>query len=207
MVDPLIIGGVVSVAAVASAAVYSWYTGKETSASADFDNDGDDEVSVTFAKSHDDPASSYIESDDDTAANGSDDGDDGSDSDVADDTDSDTNVIGGGDVPDEVADKDGLTDVKGIGESRAEAFVDEGYRTVADLYYASGENLTNVDGIGDRAVQYIREDIGGIDYGDDTEEDDTDEEDGNDTDDSDGDSSGGSGSNDSDSSTDEDEAS
>jgi len=77
---------------------------------------------------------------------------------------------------------DELEDVTGIGPTRAATFEDNGYTTPSDLYYASDDNLLDVDGIGPRALGQIRDDIGGVDY--EPEEDDADET--SDADESDG---------------------
>jgi predicted flap endonuclease-1-like 5' DNA nuclease len=69
-------------------------------------------------------------------------------------------------VPDEVAEVDSLTDIKGIQETRAENLREAGFDTAADLYFASDENLEAVHQLGPTSVEQIREDIGGIDYED-----------------------------------------
>jgi len=61
-------------------------------------------------------------------------------------------------------DAEELEDVTGIGPTRAATFEDNGYVTPEDLYYASDDNLLDVDGIGPRALGQIRGDIGGVDY-------------------------------------------
>lgn len=66
-------------------------------------------------------------------------------------------------TPDSVRAKDGLTDVKGIADTRADALAAEGFTSPKDLYYASDDNLTSVDGIGPYTVDQIREDIGSVD--------------------------------------------
>lgn len=53
-----------------------------------------------------------------------------------------------------------LTDVKGVGETRAVALVNAGFGTVEDVYRASDEELEAVDGIGAYTVEQIRSDIG-----------------------------------------------
>jgi len=59
-------------------------------------------------------------------------------------------------------DKDDLTDVKGVGPTRKASFVAADYETPEDLYYASDDNLLDVDGIGERSLGMIREDIGSV---------------------------------------------
>lgn len=66
-------------------------------------------------------------------------------------------------TPEEVQNKSGLTSVKGIGATRAEALGKAGYPNPEDLYYASDDNLIAVDGIGEYTVEQIREDIGSVD--------------------------------------------
>lgn len=64
-------------------------------------------------------------------------------------------------IPSELYDIEDLTEIKGIGETRADALTDEGYPYAEDLWLASDEELTQVDGIGQYTVDQIREDIGG----------------------------------------------
>ena len=59
--------------------------------------------------------------------------------------------------------KTDLENVKGIGPTRAESFREEGFGTPDDLYYATDENLCEVNGIGDLTVSQIRDDIGSVD--------------------------------------------
>ena len=66
-------------------------------------------------------------------------------------------------VDDNPSGKTDLTNVKGIGETRAESFREEGFGTPDDLYYATDENLCEVNGIGDLTVSQIRDDIGSVD--------------------------------------------
>ncbi len=66
-------------------------------------------------------------------------------------------------VNDNPSGKTDLTNVKGIGETRAESFREEGFETPDDLYYATDENLCEVNGIGDLTVSQIRDDIGSVD--------------------------------------------
>lgn len=66
-------------------------------------------------------------------------------------------------TPERVTEKDELTDVKGIGPTRAEALGGGGYSHPRDLYYSTDENLLDVHGIGPLTVSQIREDIGSVD--------------------------------------------
>lgn len=85
--------------------------------------------------------------------------------------DDDGDVTGATVVDDELVTEDdvnpsGKTDlenVKGIGPTRAESFREEGFGTPDDLYFATDENLCEVNGIGDLTVSQIREDIGSVD--------------------------------------------
>lgn len=67
-------------------------------------------------------------------------------------------------TPDYVTeDYDGLTDIKGIGDTRAEALGrGHGISSPTDVYYASDESLIAVEGIGEYTVSQIREDIGSV---------------------------------------------
>jgi predicted flap endonuclease-1-like 5' DNA nuclease len=67
------------------------------------------------------------------------------------------------DVVDDVTGKNDLTNVKGVGPTRAASFREEGFENPDDLYYATDENLAAVKGIGDLTVSQIREDIGSVD--------------------------------------------
>jgi len=77
----------------------------------------------------------------------------------------DSFVVGddtGAPVPKKVFEKDGLADIKGIGETRAKGLADAGFSRPTDLYYAKDEKLIGVYGIGGRAIEQIREDIGSV---------------------------------------------
>jgi predicted flap endonuclease-1-like 5' DNA nuclease len=137
--------GLVAIGGVAGAAViaygYAKLTGNDATASADLDGDGDDE-SYTFEGAEDAPF-------------------EGVGGDVE---------VGAEQVEEgiELA-VDALEDVDGIGPTRADTLRGDGFETPEDLYYASDAALKDVKGFGDRAVEYIREDIGGIDYSDEDE--------------------------------------
>lgn len=134
------VGGVAGAAAIAY--TYSRLTGNDATASADLDGDGEDE-SYTFEGSEDAPFEG-----------------------VGDDIE-----VGAEEVEEgiELA-ADALEDVDGIGPTRAEQLQSDGFETPEDLYYASDAALKDVKGFGDRAVEYIRDDIGGIDYSGDEEQ-------------------------------------
>jgi predicted flap endonuclease-1-like 5' DNA nuclease len=152
MVDPALVAGGVAVAGAAIAAAYSYFSGNASSA--DIDGDGEDELEFEgtnngFTGCNDpteDPA--YAE---DPAP--------GTEPVVADNT-GDTLTLEA--APEEVRDIEAITDVKGVGDTRADDLADAGYHTADDLYFASDEELTDVDGIGDYTVEQIREDIGSV---------------------------------------------
>jgi predicted flap endonuclease-1-like 5' DNA nuclease len=135
MTDPAIVGGAVAALGIAAAAAYSYLTGNESSAGVDFDNDGEDEADFEFG--------------------GSDDPENPVNADVDEQSDP---------TPEAVTEKDGLEAIKGIGETRAATLENDGFETPEDIYYASDDNLLDVTGLGPRAVEYIRDDIGGIDH-------------------------------------------
>jgi predicted flap endonuclease-1-like 5' DNA nuclease len=132
-VDPVIVAGAVGGLSVAAAAIYAYTTGEDASASVDVDDDGTDEASVSFEGKENDPV------------------------------ETDTASAPPNPTPDEVIDKSGLTDIKGIQETRAKNLGMAGFSTPADVYYASDENLEEVDQIGPYTVEQIREDIGSVD--------------------------------------------
>jgi len=53
-----------------------------------------------------------------------------------------------------------LAEIKGIGEKRAEDFVDAGFETAEDIYFAQDGDLTDISGIGEGTVEMIREHLG-----------------------------------------------
>lgn len=65
-------------------------------------------------------------------------------------------------APEAVRDIEGLSGVKGIGDTRADDLQKAGYHTASDLYLASDAELAEVHGIGDLTVSQIREDIGSV---------------------------------------------
>ncbi|EMA35770.1 50S ribosomal protein L32e [Halococcus hamelinensis] len=56
-----------------------------------------------------------------------------------------------------------LTQVDGVGEGKAEALVDAGYETVADLEDADQDDLAAVEGIGDALAARIKADVDDLD--------------------------------------------
>lgn len=141
----------------ASAAVYSAYTGR--TAEVDLDNDG--ESDVTFGSSCSDSNEMTFGASDEevqravntdlTAATGG--------PSVTEDVELQSDP-----TPENVREiGENLAAIKGIGATRAENLRAAGFETAADLYYAGDENLTAVSGIGQYTVDQIREDIGGLD--------------------------------------------
>lgn len=122
MTEAILITAGGGIAAIAAAAGYSYFTGEDTSVSADLDNDGDDDVTASFE--NDEPQS----------------------------------------APSISLDVNDIEEITGIGPHRAEQLISEGLESPEDLYYAADSTLEGVDGFGGRAVEMIRDDIGGIDY-------------------------------------------
>lgn len=162
MVDPALVGGAITGAAIISAAAYSYFSGNDASV----DTDGDGEAELEFEGNNgvvpdcnddaDDPA--YVEH-------------------STEDEESP--------VPDEVREIEDMATVKGIGDTRADALVEAGYTSAEDLYVAADDELTGVDGIGAYTVEQIREDIGSVegnDGGESTEEAEADSQDSSDQD-------------------------
>jgi len=163
MVDPIVIGGAVTVAGAAIAAGYSYFSGNDSSA--DIDGDGDAELE--------------FEGENDAVFDCNDDAEDPAYQDRAREN-FETEEPPEDPTPEAVEEKLGLTDVKGIGPTRAEALGRAGYPNPEDLYYASDENLTDIEGIGEYTVGQIREDIGSVDEdpsGESTEETDSNSQD------------------------------
>lgn len=74
-----------------------------------------------------------------------------------DDTDIDVSIEP---IPDHVIEVESVSDIKGIGSTRASELDSAGFATPADVYFADDEELAEVDGIGPYTVDQIREDIG-----------------------------------------------
>lgn len=134
LTNPTVLAAGVAAAGIASAAIYSYLTGESTSVSVDPDDDGSDEVTASF----------------------------GGDTNVAETTDED----GEDDTPNpskppmyEVGAVK-LTDIKGVGNTKADALRGEGYESPEDVYLASDGDLVRVVGIGPSVVEQIRSDIG-----------------------------------------------
>lgn len=162
MVDPVLVGGAVTVAAVAIAAGYSYFTGNDSGV--DVDDDGNDEV--TFEGNNDamfdcnDPTEDPAYRDDEFAPTGTGEADDAEDEDA-------TSFQA---APEAVQDiGTDLAEVTGIGETRADDLQKAGFHTASDLYFAADEDLTDVSGIGDLTVSQVRGDIGSAEEGNDGE--------------------------------------
>ncbi|QLD90934.1 50S ribosomal protein L32e [Natronomonas salina] len=64
---------------------------------------------------------------------------------------------------------DELTDISGVGPSKADALEDAGFETVDDVREASQEELAEAEGIGNALAARIKGDVGGLEVSDDTE--------------------------------------
>lgn len=140
MVDPAIAGAVGTALAVGVAAGYAYLSGND--ADVDLDDDGNAEFEFEGDETVEDPA--YKGSDDSEVRESVEQAEDP--------------------TPEEVKNKS-MTDVTGIGPTRAEKLGKAGYPSPKDLYYASDENLKDVNGIGSFVVGQIRDDIGSVDEG------------------------------------------
>lgn len=124
------------VVCIAAAAIYSYVSGDDSSLSVDPDNDGEDEFDVSFSGGNEELLDQTV--------------------DFSDELD-DLNT-----VPAAVVDAE-LTDITGVGETRAEALAEAGFESATDVYMADDEELLDVHGIGPRALSQIRNDIGSAD--------------------------------------------
>jgi len=156
----LTVGGIAL--AIAGAAAYSALTGN--SASVDYDDDGTDEITFdgdTESGGYEgdqaiDPAyNEQIETEPSPYNN--------TPTSVADESPSPN---GSYEVDPEVQEiGEDLESITGIGPTRAEDFRAAGFETAEDLWLAGDDALRTVDGIGPRAVEQIRSDIGGQYHG------------------------------------------
>jgi len=64
---------------------------------------------------------------------------------------------------------DELTDISGVGDSKAEALEAAGYKTVDDVRGASQDELANVDGVGNALAARIKADVGGLEVDEEAE--------------------------------------
>ncbi len=64
---------------------------------------------------------------------------------------------------------EGIEDISGVGESKAESLREEGYESVEDVKAASQDDLAEVDGIGNALAARIKADVGGLEVEEETE--------------------------------------
>jgi large subunit ribosomal protein L32e len=69
----------------------------------------------------------------------------------------------------DVEDYDELTDISGVGDTKAEALVAAGYETVRDVRAASQDELADVESIGNALAARIKADVGGLEVREETE--------------------------------------
>ena len=70
---------------------------------------------------------------------------------------------------DAVEDYEDLTDVSGVGASKADALRDAGYETVDDVRAASQDELADVEGVGMALAARIKADVGGLEVAEEAE--------------------------------------
>jgi Tfp pilus assembly protein PilN len=63
-----------------------------------------------------------------------------------------------------------LTDIDGVGESKAEALREAGFETVEDLRKASQERIAETEGVGKTLAARIKADVGGLEVEEEVEE-------------------------------------
>jgi len=136
--NPMVVAGGMGVLAIGAAAAYNYFTGNETSADIDLDDDGNEEVSVGFAAEDTSDKPPLYE-----------DGIDGEEETKADSKPADS-------LPET------LEDVTGVGPSKAEKLRSVGYTSPEDLYNASDSELENINTFGPAVVEQIRDDIGSV---------------------------------------------
>ncbi|MEF8785629.1 MAG: 50S ribosomal protein L32e [Haloarculaceae archaeon] len=64
-----------------------------------------------------------------------------------------------------------LTDISGVGDSKADALADAGYETVDDIRVASQDDLADVDGVGMALAARIKADVGDLEVSEEVEAD------------------------------------
>jgi large subunit ribosomal protein L32e len=64
-----------------------------------------------------------------------------------------------------------LTDISGVGESKADALAEAGYETVDDIRVASQDDLAEVDGVGMALAARIKADVGDLEVSEEVEAD------------------------------------
>jgi large subunit ribosomal protein L32e len=72
-------------------------------------------------------------------------------------------------MADEEQEFDDLTDISGVGDSKADALREAGYDTVDDVRGASQDELANVDGVGNALAARIKADVGGLEVDEEAE--------------------------------------
>jgi len=73
------------------------------------------------------------------------------------------------DAGDEDAEAEDLTDISGIGDTKAETLREAGYESVADIRGASQDDLAEVDGVGMALAARIKADVGDLEVSEDVE--------------------------------------
>ncbi|MDY7081779.1 MAG: 50S ribosomal protein L32e, partial [Halobacteria archaeon] len=68
-----------------------------------------------------------------------------------------------------MAEEKGLTDIDGVGETKADSLRDAGYETVEDVKRASQDELASVEGVGKALAARIKADVGGLEVEEDVE--------------------------------------
>jgi predicted flap endonuclease-1-like 5' DNA nuclease len=145
----LTVGGVAL--AIAGAAAYSVLTGN--SASVDYDDDGNDEITFDGTEETAPYRNERVKTEP-SPYNG--DTDESAD-------EPDPNGESTGAAPTSVQEiGENLASIRGIGPNRADTFRQAGFETAEDLWAASDEEILAVHGIGDRALTQIRHDLDGI---------------------------------------------
>ncbi|WP_226041242.1 helix-hairpin-helix domain-containing protein [Natrinema sp. DC36] len=133
-----IIGGGVVVGGIALIAAAARFYRKGGTVEGDVDGDGETEVTFSSPPENDCQAEEATE-------------DDGAEEDSP--------------VPDAILEIEDIETITGIGPTRAETLVENGFETAEDLYNAADEDLLDVDGFGEHAVSQIRGDIGSVEEG------------------------------------------
>ncbi|MFP4626672.1 MAG: 50S ribosomal protein L32e [Natronomonas sp.] len=62
-----------------------------------------------------------------------------------------------------------LTDISGVGESKAETLVEAGFETIDDIREASQDDLASVEGVGQALAARIKADVGDLEISDEAE--------------------------------------
>jgi len=70
---------------------------------------------------------------------------------------------------DEAEEYEDLTDISGVGASKAAALEGAGYETIEDVRRASQDDIAEVDGVGNALAARIKADVGGLEVSEETE--------------------------------------